>query len=381
MQNIQKQITRLYLSTVLGSLSLTGAWVAILAARGYTLVEIGFAETVFHITSLILEIPSGVLADVFGRKNMLIVSSMMRMTGNIMMIVSGNLWMICISMMFQAASYNFSSGSGEALAYDSLKSAEQEDRYEKYASDQLILYRFCGGISTLCAGFAFFIGYQAAYGADLLIGIAQMWVLRSLSEVRCCEHEKTKKEPQSGSAMRSRKFRAALSAIRSELVSCFLMSLGFMKKAKRAVLLMFCNSMVGAIDVLLLFFLQAKLPKAGMPGHVLGFALFFMQLGGIFGARLILRCKKLRYRSVFAITASLVLCGVLAEHSGRYLLMTAGGFAAALSDDALQVRTNTILQDMFPSEQRATLISMESFTFSMIMIVLSPLAGVLFSHW
>ena len=55
MQNIQKQITRLYLSTVLGSLSLTGAWVAILAARGYTLVEIGFAETVFHITSLILE--------------------------------------------------------------------------------------------------------------------------------------------------------------------------------------------------------------------------------------------------------------------------------------------------------------------------------------
>ena len=380
MQNIQKQITRLYLSTVLGSLSLTGAWVAILAARGYTLVEIGFAETVFHITSLILEIPSGVLADVFGRKNMLIVSSMMRMTGNIMMIVSGNLWMICISMMFQAASYNFSSGSGEALAYDSLKSEEQEDRYEKYASDQLILYRFCGGISTLCAGFALFIGYQAAYGADLLIGIAQMWILRSLSEVRCFEHEKTKK-PQPGSAMSSRKFRTALFAIRSELVSCFLMSLGFMKKAKRAVLLMFCNSMIGAADILLLFFLQAKLPKAGMPDPVLGFALFFMQLGGILGARLILRCKKLRYRSVFAITASLVLCGVLAEHSGRYLLMTAGGFAAALSDDALQVRTNTILQDMFPSEQRATLISMESFTFSMIMIVLSPLAGVLFSHW
>ena len=52
MQNIQKQITRLYLSTVLGSLSLTGAWVAILAARGYTLVEIGFAETVFRQVSL-----------------------------------------------------------------------------------------------------------------------------------------------------------------------------------------------------------------------------------------------------------------------------------------------------------------------------------------
>ncbi len=86
MFKIKKQISRLYLSSVLGNLSLTGAWVAILAARGYSLVEIGVAETVFHITSLIFEIPSGILADVFGRKKMLIVSSIMRMIGNIVMI-------------------------------------------------------------------------------------------------------------------------------------------------------------------------------------------------------------------------------------------------------------------------------------------------------
>lgn len=69
------------------------------------------------------------------------------------------------------------------------------------------------------------------------------------------------------------------------------------------------------------------------------------------------------------------------EHSGMYVIMTLGGFIAAFSDDVLQVRTNTILQDMFPSEQRATLISIESFIFSMIMIVMSPLAGILFSRW
>ena len=144
---------------------------------------------------------------------------------------------------------------------------------------------------------------------------------------------------------------------------------------------MFCNSLVGAVDVLLLFFLQAKLPETGMPGALLGFALFFMEMGGILGSKIILKCVKLRYRSIFAITASFVFLGVLVEHSGMYVIMAAGGFIAALSDDALQVRTNTMLQNMFPSEQRATLISIESFTFSMIMIVLSPLAGILFSHW
>ena len=49
MFKIKKQLSKLYTSSVLGNLSLTGAWVAILAARGYSLVEIGIAETVFHI--------------------------------------------------------------------------------------------------------------------------------------------------------------------------------------------------------------------------------------------------------------------------------------------------------------------------------------------
>lgn len=61
--------------------------------------------------------------------------------------------------------------------------------------------------------------------------------------------------------------------------------------------------------------------------------------------------------------------------------MALGGFIAAAGDDSLQVRTNALLQDMFPSEQRATLTSVESFTFSVIMIVLSPFAGFVFTYW
>lgn len=368
MLKIKKQIWTLYTSTVLGRLSLTGAWVAILAARGYSLAEIGFAETVFHITSILFEIPSGVLADLFGRKAMLLVSSVMRMIGNLVMIFSCNLWMVCIALAFYAMSYNFASGSDDALAYDSLKKAGKEAYYEKYASNQLIIYRLCSGISTLSAGFALLIGHKAAYGTDMLMSAAQIWVLMSLREVRVCDEDNIQEKNVTGT-------------VRQEFVKCFKESVSFIRREKKTIVLMFCNSLVGAVDILLLFFLQAKLPAAGMPKWALGFALFFMEMGGILGAKLILKCKKLRYRKLFFMTAFLVFLGVMAEHSGVSLFMVAGGFVAAFSDDALQVRTNTILQDMFPSEQRATLISMESFTFSMIMIVLSPLAGVLFSVW
>lgn len=362
MLNIEKQIRKLYASSVLGNLSLTGAWVAILAARGYNLVDIGIAETVFHITSLIFEIPSGVLADVFGRKKMLIVSSIMRMIGNIIMILSDNLFTVCLSIAFHALSYNFSSGTGDALAYDSLKAANAESRFERFESDQLVIYRLCSGISTLCAGFALFIGHRLAYGTDLITGVIQIAVLMSLSEMYAPAPE------QSGS-------------IAARLAICLKESFTFMKSAKRAMKLMIVNSLIGAADTLLLFFLQAKLPERGIPHRLLGAALLFMEIGGIIGSKLITKLPKLSYKCVFCISSVMVLAGIVAEHSPMYAVMALGGFIAAVADDALQVRTNVLLQDMFPSEQRATLTSLESFTFSVIMIVLSPLAGFAFTYW
>ncbi len=365
MLNIKKQIKGLYFSSVLGELSLTGAWVTILAARGFSLVEIGIAETIFHITSLMFEIPSGALADIFGRKQTLIVSSIMKIIGCIIMVFSTNLPMVCTAISFMALCYNFSSGSGDALAFDSMKSVKQESYFEKYTSNQLIIYRICNGLSTLCAGLALFLGYRLAYSLDIIFSIIQIMVLASLIEVRINKASNTN----------------AIKNIGAELLKCFKESLLFLKKARKAMLLMFSNSLIGALDILLLFFLQAKLPEAGIPDWALGFALLTMEIGGVIGAKLILKLKRVRYRFIFTAAAVIIFVGILLEHSGLYIIMAIGGFAAAMADDALQVRTNTILMDMFPSEQRATLVSVESFTFSMIMIVLSPLAGMFFGWW
>ena len=61
------------------------------------------------------------------------------------------------------------------------------------------------------------------------------------------------------------------------------------------------------------------------------------------------------------------------------LVMIIGGFIGNLFDDMLQVRTDALLNERFPSAQRATLISAASLTFSLIMILMSPLMGLLLS--
>ena len=239
-----------------------------------------------------------------------------------------------------------------------------ESKFERYESNQFIIYRLCSGISTLCAGFALTIGYRIAYGTSLITGTMQIIILLSLHEI--CIESSTKDIGNK---------------IGRKLIACFKESFAFLKEMRKCMGLMLCNSFVGAIDVLLLFFLQAKLSETGISKWWLGFALLFMEMGGIAGSRLILKMPKIRYKGIFAMSMLLVLTGLLIEHSGVCWIMTLGGFIAAIGDDALQVRTNAILQEMFPSEQRATLISIESFSFSIIMIVLSPLAGFFFTFW
>lgn len=366
--NINKQINRLYIYSILGNLSLAGAWVAILAARGFSLVQIGLAETIFHVASLSFEIPSGVLADVFGRKRILILGCIMNMLGCIFMIVFTGFGGVCLSFVFQAFSYNCASGSSDALVYDSLKSVGEESRFDQFASNSLIIYRIVGGISTLCAGIALYIGYKAAYWVSVGMGLLQILVLMQVVEITVSSPDHNCKQ-------------SMLREMGIRLRDTFMESVRFLMTSHRAVALLFANSLVGAFDILLLFFLQAKLPQAGMQSMVLGIALFVMELGGVLGAKVSLLLKKVKYPVLFGTCLILVLGGIFVEHTGILWVMVLAGFITALADDCLQVRTNTLLQEMFPSEQRATLISFESFVFSVIMILLSPLAGFFFAGW
>ena len=156
-------------------------------------------------------------------------------------------------------------------------------------------------------------------------------------------------------------------------------SLGFLKGNKKVAGLIFRNALVGGIDVLLLFFLQGKLPMTGIPDWSLGPLLFVMSTGGILGTIIAPKIKKTTLRKLFVFCISLALIGVVSEFTNVWYLMTLGGFLTAFADDLLQIKSDIALNQMVPPEQRATLISVNSFCFSMIMIVMSPLAGYVFS--
>ena len=130
----KKQINKLYLLTAVGYFLPAGSsWVALLALRGFSVLEIGLLESIFHIVSFCFELPSGVVADVFGRKRTLVLSQVMMLLSGGLMILSDSFGTVALAIGCSALSYNFASGTREALAYDSLKKGGNEGAYHRFS--------------------------------------------------------------------------------------------------------------------------------------------------------------------------------------------------------------------------------------------------------
>lgn len=363
-----KQLRLLYLNTSLGAFQIAGAsWVALLAARRFSLVEIGFAESVFHVASLLFEVPSGVISDVFGRKKSMVLSQCMMLVSSLLMLVSDSMAGVLPAMVFSAFGYNFASGTRESLAYETLKAEGREAEYDGYASTDMMLYTFFSSLATFCAGAALALGYRRAYLVDIGLGTVCLMSALRLQDVgyAAAGEEGGKNGPEE--------------TVWKKIFQCFRESVRFLLHSRKAMELILLNAAVGAAATLLRFFLQARLTEKGLPDAMLGPALFFMGLGGAAGARLILHCKSWSYGRVFAVSAIAVAGCVAAAILPVPAVMVFGGFLSALFDNFLQVRSDVRLNEMVPAGQRATLISVSSLCFSGVMIVLSPLFGLLFS--
>ena len=361
MLNLKKQLYSILGISGLNAFQLAGAsWVALLAARGFSLMEIGIAESCFHMTSFLFEIPSGVLSDVFGRKKSMILSQCMFIISALCMAFSMHLVGVCVALIFNALGHNFSSGSREALTYDSLKQWGYEDRYMEFSAFDLSIYYFGKASAILCVGLALAIGYKKAYLVDAVLCIGCLFLSLHLKEVQ----------------LEAGQFEGR---ILHRIGTCFKESFNFITQNLRTVGLMLWNGLVGCIAILTVLFLQARLTNCGISDTMLGPALFVISLGGVFGPRLIKKVKHISYPVLSGICISGVVLGSICGLGTLPLIMCMGGFVANLCDNLLQVRTDAILNNQFHSSQRATLNSVACQTFSILMIILSPIAGWLFS--
>ncbi len=124
---------------------------------GLTIEQFALLNTVWAITIVCAEVPSGALADILGRKYLLVATSLLMLLemGLIAFIPLGNssliFWAFFVNRILSGLAEAMASGADEAIAYDTLVAEGNPDDWPKVLSLQMRL-RSIGTIVTMTIG-------------------------------------------------------------------------------------------------------------------------------------------------------------------------------------------------------------------------------------
>lgn len=96
-------------------------YVVFLSERGMDLMQVNLINFFFMVSVFLLEMPTGAFADVFGRKQSIVIGCLFFSAASVVYYISGSFWMFVLAEIIAAFSQAFLSGAMEAWAVDSLK--------------------------------------------------------------------------------------------------------------------------------------------------------------------------------------------------------------------------------------------------------------------
>ena len=359
--NIKKQLRKLYLYELISGFQIVDAvWVVFLLQRGFSIAQVGIAEGVFHVVSMCCEIPSGMVADLIGRKRTLVLSGLVSAAGSLCMILTNAFPMILVAMGLNALSYNLVSGSREALALKNrLRMAGAQEEYLRVSAIQEKLYLFVFAAANLFSVVTVSLGYEKGYLISMVQGI-------------CCSIVAFRIwEPGRENTKQHEKNRNWTRILRKHVIESgkFFVTHGF--AARR----MLISGVAAAGYYIVFMLLQQHLVEQGLQAKWIGIPLLLISFGGMAGVSLGEKTGKVKIK--FLLLAGGVLEGVLIVFSGMPALpgcVLAAAFAHGISE-MLAIRIGDENQKVFSSEVRATMVSVESMVYSVVMVVLSPVVG------
>ncbi|GLX01781.1 MFS transporter [Microtetraspora sp. NBRC 16547] len=101
--------------------------VLLMSARGLDLGEIGLVSAAYSVTIVVLELPTGGLADVVGRRTVLAVGTGFSAVGLVVMALADSVWLFFVASLFKGVARALSSGPAQAWYVDALHAAEGPD--------------------------------------------------------------------------------------------------------------------------------------------------------------------------------------------------------------------------------------------------------------
>ena len=151
--------------------------------RGVGVQGVVYCEVIYSLTVILLEIPSGILADRFGRRRLLIVTGALDAAEFVILLYARSFWAFGLAVFLAGIGKALYSGSQNALLYDSLLAVGRQGAFEKLLG-RLSAIDFAGTIAAALSGsvLANIMGFEFNYIVSACsMGMALLFIL-SLKE-------------------------------------------------------------------------------------------------------------------------------------------------------------------------------------------------------
>lgn len=132
-------------------------------ANGLELQDLFILQAIYSISVVILEIPSGYLADVYGRKKTLLFGSILAAAGFFIYSATSGFWGFMAAEIVLGIGTSFVSGADSAMLYDTLFEMKKSKEYLKQEGRLISSGNFAEAIAGILGGFLATISIRTPY--------------------------------------------------------------------------------------------------------------------------------------------------------------------------------------------------------------------------
>jgi MFS family permease len=356
-------VRKYYVYTILKGLNFglfTAIWVIFLQERhGLSLTQVTLVDVAFWIAATLGEVPTGIVADSYGRKKSLVVGVALMGGSVLAWALAPTVPLVALSYVAIAIGATFLSGAEEALVFESLKISGRVGDYTRIAGRISAMTLAATAVGNLSSGLLASVDLRLPFfmGAFLLLSMLGIVL--------------TFKEPQSEEDSGEQKRDTYWAILRQAL------ALMRARPTLRYAILYLTLIPITAVAMETVF-LQPQAVVLGVPLAGIGFVVMAVQLSSMAGATSSHRVREVIWEArvmrllPFGLAASLLLLGL-------FQTLPALAFAAAISFFTAILRPIVMnrIQGEVSDNIRATVLSVQSLLFAFVIAFIEPLLGAI----
>jgi MFS family permease len=322
--------------------------------NGLSMSQIFLLKSVYSIAMVVMELPSGYMADSWGCRKTLLLGAILGTAGIFIYSISSSFHGFIVAEIVLGVGFSFVSGADSALLYDSLKAEGRQNEYIKYEGSITSFGNFAEALAGIAGGLLATISLRTPYFFQIFVAGIAIPAAFFLKEPHRMQH----------------RIRLSMKEILA------IVKLSYLKKEMRSAIMV--SSFTGAATLTFAWFVQPFFEKAGVPVAIFGvlwtalnlsagvFSMFSYRIEHLLGKKQTLLLIVVLLSTGFILSSLMISVAGIAILFGFYMVR---GVATPVLKNYIHEYTD--------SNVRATILSVRNFEIRIIFAAVGPALGYL----